>query len=75
MRRFSNFIAGAFCGALIGAVTALLLAPSSGDELRSRARERAEGFRKDVLEAYNTRMAQLETELASLRGRPLADEE
>jgi gas vesicle protein len=30
-----NFMAGIICGALVGAVTALLLAPSSGQQLRS----------------------------------------
>jgi len=69
MRRFMNFIAGALCGALVGGVTALLLAPASGEELRARARTRAEEFRGEVREAYETRMAQLEAELDALRGR------
>ena len=69
MRRFMDFLAGAFCGALVGAVTALLLAPASGEELRSRVQERAEEFRGEIREAYETRMAQLEGELGALRGR------
>lgn len=32
---FSQFISGAFIGALVGSVTALLFAPKSGRELRS----------------------------------------
>jgi gas vesicle protein len=75
MRRLSNFLAGAFCGALVGAVTALLLAPYSGDELRSRARERARTFRDEVQEAYSARVAQLEGELDSLRGKLASKEE
>jgi gas vesicle protein len=70
MRRFTNFLAGAFCGALVGAVTALLLAPYSGDELRTRAQDRMRTFRDEVQEAYSARVAQLESELASLRSRP-----
>lgn len=35
MNKVLNFMAGALCGALVGGVTALLLAPSSGEQLRS----------------------------------------
>jgi gas vesicle protein len=75
MRRFLTFIAGAFCGALVGAVTALLLAPYAGEELRTRTRERVETFRDEVRDAYATRVAQLEDELAALRGRTAVKEE
>jgi len=75
MRSFMTFIAGAFCGALVGAVTALLLAPYAGEELRARTRERVETFRDEVREAYATRVAQLEAELATLRSRAPAKEE
>ena len=67
MRRFTNFLTGVIFGALVGAVTALLLAPSSGEDLRSRARERFDDLTDDVREAYNARVAQLEAELEALR--------
>jgi gas vesicle protein len=67
MRRFFSFFAGAVCGALVGAVTALLLAPVSGEELRRQSMERAEAFRGEVRDAYAMRVAQLEAELANLR--------
>jgi len=67
MRRFTSFLTGVIFGALVGAVTALLLAPTSGDELRSRARERIDDLSDDVREAYNARVAQLEAELDKLR--------
>ena len=51
----------------MGAVTALLLAPTSGEELRSQARERIDDLSDDVREAYNARVAQLEAELDKLR--------
>jgi gas vesicle protein len=35
MGRFFSFLAGALCGAIVGATAALLLAPSSGETLRS----------------------------------------
>jgi len=67
MRRFMNFLAGAMCGALVGAVTALLMAPSSGELLQQRLRDRTMSMRDEIREAYETRMAQLEAELESLR--------
>jgi gas vesicle protein len=69
MRRFTSFIAGAVCGALIGSITAILLAPYSGDELREQFQARTRTFRDEVREAYNARVAQLEAELEQLRGR------
>lgn len=69
MRRFTNFVAGAFCGALVGSVLALLLAPSSGLELRQRAVDRIDTLRSEMDDAYRTRRAQLEAELESLRER------
>jgi gas vesicle protein len=67
MRRFMSFMAGAMCGALIGSVAALLLAPYSGDELREQVQSRTMAVRDDVREAYEARVAQLEAELDQLR--------
>lgn len=67
MRRLTMLLAGSLCGALVGAVAALLLAPSSGLELRERMTERARRIQDEVREAYETRRAQLEAELATLR--------
>ncbi len=35
MNKMLSFMAGAFCGAIVGTTAALLLAPASGEELRS----------------------------------------
>ncbi len=67
MQRFMSFLAGTVCGALVGATVALLLAPSSGHELRERARRQLETVEDDIRDAYSTRRAQLEAELESLR--------
>lgn len=69
MRRLMTFLAGVVCGALVGAITALLLAPTSGEELRVSVQKRTEELRDEIREAYETRMAQLEGELSNLRGR------
>jgi gas vesicle protein len=74
MRRMMMLLAGAMCGALVGSVTALLLAPVSGMEVRQRIRGRVADIRADVIEAYETRRAQLEAELEALRKpRPSAE--
>lgn len=67
MRRFTNFVLGAFWGALIGAALAILLAPSSGDELRENAVERVRSLRTEMDQAYAARRQQLEDELEALR--------
>lgn len=75
MRRFMAFLVGALCGALVGAITALLLTPVSGEVLRLRAQSRLESFRDEIREAYGTRVAQLEAELEQLRrGRDVRTE-
>lgn len=74
MRRMMMLLAGAMCGALVGSVSALLLAPISGKDLRQRIGGRFADIRADVIEAYETRRAQLEAELDSLRKpRPPAE--
>jgi gas vesicle protein len=75
MRRFMNFMAGAFLGALVGSVTAILLAPGSGEELRLQLQERAESFKDEVKDAYQARVTQLEAELESLRTQPVKKQE
>ena len=67
MNRVGNFILGAMLGGLVGAVTALLLAPSSGQQLRSNVATRAEQIRSEVTQAAATRRADLERQLAELR--------
>ncbi len=75
MRRFMTFLTGIMCGALVGAVTVLLLAPTSGEEFRARVQKRGEELREEIREAYDTRMAQLEGELSALRERRNPGEE
>jgi gas vesicle protein len=70
MRRMMNFIMGAFFGALVGSLVALLLAPTSGEELRTNASKRMQAMRSEIESAYEERRAQLEAELEALRRRP-----
>jgi len=67
MKRFMAFMVGAIMGGLVGATLALLLAPSSGTELRTQMQERVEGLREEILAAAAERRAELEEQLADLR--------
>ncbi len=73
MRKFASFIFGTVMGALFGAVIALLIAPSSGEELQARAKERVSTLRDEVQNAYETRAAQLQAELEALSSSPAGD--
>jgi gas vesicle protein len=67
MQRFLSFLVGTVMGALVGATLAILLAPSSGDELRSELRTRMTSFRDELTEAYDTRRIELEKQLSTMR--------
>ncbi len=68
MRKMFAFLSGALTGAVVGAMVALLLAPAPGDELREQALQRVEALRREIREAAAARRAELEAELARLRG-------
>jgi gas vesicle protein len=67
MKRLVGFIAGAMCGAIVGAVAALLLAPASGVELRQSARARLDEMLAEGRQAAADRRMELEAQLAALK--------
>ena len=67
MKRFFSFLVGAVMGGLVGATVALLLAPSSGTDLRTQMQERSERLREEIRKAAADRRAELEEQLAALR--------
>ncbi len=69
MNRTMSFLAGAMCGALVGAVAALLLAPTSGPQLQSDVRGQFEHVMADARAAAEAKRAQLEAQLAALKTR------
>ncbi len=75
MRRTMSFLAGGMCGALIGAVAALLFAPTSGSELRARAQDELNSLADEARRAYEDRRVELETRLADLQSPPKPAEE
>ena len=62
-----GFLAGLAMGALVGVSVALLLAPSSGEELRGQISDRAQRIQLEVTQAAEQRRAELEHQLAELR--------
>ena len=67
MRKVFSFLLGVVAGGLVGAVVALLVAPSSGVATRGQLRERAISIRDEVQSAASARRADLEHQLAQLR--------
>jgi gas vesicle protein len=75
MNRIFSFLSGAIIGGLIGAAVGLLLAPSSGEDLRLQIQDRAQEIQNEVKQAAATRRAEMEHQLASLRApRPSSGE-
>lgn len=66
MQRTFSFIAGVFCGAVVGAVAALLLAPTSGRELQAMGRARTDEAFAEIRKTYDEREAALRAQLAAL---------
>ena len=75
MNRAVNFLLGAVIGGFIGATVAILMAPSSGEELRTGIRMRTDQIRSEVAQAAAERRAELESQLASLRAPRKYDQE
>jgi gas vesicle protein len=67
MRRMFGFLIGITVGGLVGSTIALLLAPESGDDLRSELRERGQNFFADVRHAADERRIELRQRLEVMR--------
>jgi gas vesicle protein len=52
--RVSSFLLGIMVGSVIGGVTALLLAPTSGKKLRRKISDKAEDFYEDAQDYYES---------------------
>jgi gas vesicle protein len=67
MRKAFNFLAGMMMGGVVGATIAILLAPSSGEDIRTQLQDRATQLFDDVKAVAEARRAELERELSALR--------
>ena len=74
MNRALNFLLGATIGGLIGATIAILLAPSSGEDLRAEINLRTNQIRTEVSQAAADRRAELERQLAALKAPQQSDQ-
>jgi gas vesicle protein len=62
-----GFLIGITVGGLVGSTIALLMAPESGDQLRSQIRERGQSFFNDVRSAADERRIELRQRLDEMR--------
>ena len=69
MRNILAFMAGAMCGAIVGAVAALMLAPLSGGEIREQALRRFDETVREGKRAADKRRAELEEQLRKMQSR------
>jgi gas vesicle protein len=67
MQKLFSFFTGVIMGGLVGATVAILLAPSSGEEMRGRIQERSIQLRDEIKTVAEERRAELERELENLR--------
>ncbi len=67
MQRIISFLSGLAMGALVGATLALVLTPSSGEELRAQVQERVSRLQDELKQAAADRRAELEQQLTILR--------
>jgi gas vesicle protein len=65
-----RFLSGVIVGALVGAVTTLLLTPQSGEEFQQRMREQAEQIVEEGRRAAAERRAELEAQFAQAKRTP-----
>lgn len=67
MRRMFGFLIGVTVGGLVGSTIALLMAPESGEALRSQLRVRGQNFFHEVRHAADERKIELRQRLEDMR--------
>jgi gas vesicle protein len=67
MNKFFSFMTGAVCGVLVGAVTTLLLTPTSGGELVTEAERRWLLAKREAKQAMDERRAMLENQFETAK--------
>ena len=67
MNKLFSFLAGSICGALVGAVTALLLTPASGQQLRSDAEARWDLAMQEAQRAMQEKRQELNTQFEQMK--------
>jgi len=66
MKKAMVFIFGAVLGGILGGITALMLAPYSGEELRTVIQKEVDNIQIEIKEAAQKKRAELEEQLDEL---------
>lgn len=74
MNKILSFIAGSLCGAVVGATVALLLAPSSGEELRGEMVHRWEEALNEARQAMEETRRDLQAQFEMMQQGAYQDE-
>ena len=74
MRRTFGFLIGIVVGGLVGSTIALLMAPESGEQMRSELRSRGERFFNEVQHAADERRIELRQRLETMRSPRVGEE-
>lgn len=67
MNKLFGFLAGAMCGAVVGAAATLLFTPASGEQLRADAINRWEEALREARQAMEETQRELETQFEQMR--------
>lgn len=67
MNKLFSFLAGMLCGALVGAFLALLLTPTSGEQLRSDAVARWEAALAEARQAMEAKRKEMEQQFEQMK--------
>ena len=67
MRKFFAFLAGILCGAIVGSVAALLLAPMSGKDLQDEIAVRADQLKAEIEAAVAEQEKRLRAEFERMK--------
>ncbi|MBX7214866.1 MAG: YtxH domain-containing protein [Thermoflexales bacterium] len=68
MGRFFSFLSGAVAGGILGVAAVVMLTPLSGEEVREKLRKEIKAIVDEGKRAANAKQAELERQLADLRG-------
>ncbi len=67
MHRIFSFLVGIIVGGMVGATVGIILAPASGEEMRTQLQDRTSRIRDEIKAVAVARRAELERELEALR--------
>jgi len=67
MSKLFSFLAGMICGAMVGAVLALLLTPASGEKLRADAMARWDTAKAEARLAMEEKRKELEKQFEQMK--------